>query len=261
MDTRTEQERANHLSGTTVLRPIVGIAVAGMLLASCGSAEDEAADPGEPGVTAEPEPPGTDEPGLTEDPGEEPGDDLPGEAVDIYPYEGSVLGVVGVPVGDQLPVHAIPGDDAEVVTELDPLSTGMIATGHNRSLSESFWVELSVDGLTGWASVVNLAQPGQVADITSELDLPLEADTMEELADLVAEQRASEEPASTIEVVDGPHEGDLFEIIVDVVGMGDDSVLGERLHIFAVAEGEGYQVRTVESTLLCIRGVSEGLCL
>ena len=64
-------------------------------------------------------------------------------------------------------------------------------------------------------------------------------------------------------VVDGPTVGDLGEITVDVVGFPDDSVLGARLRVFAEPDpgGESFTVRTVESTTLCRRAVSEGLCV
>ena len=55
---------------------------------------------------------------------------------------------------------------------------------------------------------------------------------------------------------------------VDVIGLGDDSIKGERLHVFAtvVYDDAGrvvvsYDLKSVEATLLCGRGVSDGLCL
>ncbi|NNC44231.1 MAG: hypothetical protein HKO03_13440 [Acidimicrobiia bacterium] len=61
-----------------------------------------------------------------------------------------------------------------------------------------------------------------------------------------------------------PTEGDLGEVTYDVVGIGDDSVLGERLHIFGqpTGDGSGFSLMAVESQVLCGRGVTDqGLCI
>lgn len=198
-----------------------------------------------------------------------PDSELPGERVEIFPYEGATLAVVGVAADDTLNVRTGPGVDFDVVTELDPLATDIVATGHNRSLgNDGFWSQITVDGRTGWVNTAFVLQLGQVNDITSTL-FPTPADrpgaeTMLELGNTVGGMRASEEPRSRIVVVDGPTVGDLGEITVDVIGLGDDAVGGERLHVFANpdASGEGFVVRTVEATTLCSRGVDpEGLCV
>jgi hypothetical protein len=48
-----------------------------------------------------------------------------------------------------------------------------------------------------------------------------------------------------------------------VTGFADDSVLGQRLVVFAQPDegGQSFTVRTVESTTLCRRGVADGLCV
>lgn len=187
-------------------------------------------------------------------------EDLPGEVIEIYPYAGDELMVVGVSAGENLPVLAAPGTLDQSLTHLDPLTTHLIATGHNRSLEDDFWVELDVDGLNGWVFASHVAQPGQVSDITAELGA-ISAATIEELAERAAAQRASTQPPSRITIVSPALEADLVQINVDVLDLGDDSVLGERLRIFAAPEGDGYAVHSVESTMLCLRGVSEGLCV
>jgi hypothetical protein len=195
--------------------------------------------------------------------------ELPGERIEIFPYEDASLAVVGVEADDVLNVRSGPGVDFDVVAELDPLATGITATGHNRSVDdEGFWSEVSVDGATGWANVAFLAHPGRVDDIATQIaptpdDLPM-ADTMEQLGQMVAEKRTSDEPASGIVVVDGPTVGDLGEITVDVIGFGDDALGGERLRIFGQPDpaGEGFVLDSVERTLLCTRGVTaDGLCV
>lgn len=194
--------------------------------------------------------------------------ETPGERIEIFPYEDAELAVVGVEADDVLNVRAAPGVSYEIVAELDPLAEGIRATGHNRSLDDdSLWAEIDVDGTTGWANTAFLAQLGDTDDTTSRVypdtaDRPV-ADTMVQLGNEVARDVAGAD-ASTVDivVVDGPSVGDLGEITVDITGYRDDSVLGERLRIFAVEEGgEAFRVRTIESTTLCRRGVSDGLCV
>jgi hypothetical protein len=195
---------------------------------------------------------------------------LPGERVEIYPYRGARLSVVGVAGDDTLSVRSGPGTDFEVVFDLHPLAMNVTATGHNRSVGggSGFWSEIIVDGRTGWANSAFLLQSGAVTDITAALfpdpaGRPTAA-SMRELGQGVARLRASEEPASDIVVVDEPPVGDLGEITVDVIGLGDDAVGGERLKIFAEpgSGGRPFTVRTVEATSLCSRGVTgEGLCV
>jgi uncharacterized protein YraI len=194
--------------------------------------------------------------------------DLPGERVDIFPYEGDELAVVGVERGDELNLRAGPGVEFPVIAELAPLATGVVATGHNRSLAaDGFWSEVRVDGQTGWANSRYLAHLGATRDATSELvgtGTPPQASSMEELARQVGDPLIADDTEGTAEavIVDGPHQGDLAEIVVDVVGLPDDSVLGERLHLFAIRDGSAFILRTIEATTLCRRGVTaEGLCV
>lgn len=197
------------------------------------------------------------------------GQSLPGERVELYPYKGASLAVVGVGTGDTLKVRAGPGVAFGVVLDLGPLATNAVASGHNRSLGDAgFWSEISVDGKTGWANTAFLLQPGEVSDITvtvfpTPADRP-RSDSMLQLARAVGALRASDEPVSRVVVVDGPRVGDLGEVTVDVIGLGDDAQGGERLKIFAAPTpgGGGFTLRTVESTTLCSRGVtSERLCV
>lgn len=194
---------------------------------------------------------------------------LPGERQDIYPYEGAALAVAGVAGDDTLKVRSGPGTGFDVVLELRPTATNAVATGHNRSLRDAgFWSEITVDGRSGWANTSFLLQPGDVNDVTAALfPTPAErptAPTMLELGRAVARVRAGADPEADIVVVDGPAGGDLGEITVDIVGLGDDSVGGERLKIFA-EPGPGrraFTVRSVEATTFCRRGVTpDRLCV
>lgn len=195
-----------------------------------------------------------------------PDDELPGERLEIYPYEGASLAVVGVAADDVLNVRHGPGTDFGVATTLEPLAEGIAATGHNRTLEAGgLWVQVDVDGTPGWVNGAFVSQPGDTTDITAELPPDIGGHNLVDLAEAVAEARApgGEGPAPRVVVVDGPTVGDLGEVTVDVLGVGDDAVAGERLHVFATedAQGDAFLLRTVEATVLCSRGVSGGLCV
>ncbi|MEM7323884.1 MAG: SH3 domain-containing protein [Actinomycetota bacterium] len=202
------------------------------------------------------------------DPASDDDDGLPGEPIDLFADEGDVLGVVGVTDDDVLNVRANPGTDQDVLTTVGPTSADLVSTGRARSLPDSIWYEVSVGGSTGWVSSSFVAFIGgtddATADFLAENDGGLvSAQTMSDLGQLVAEQFASEEPPSRIVQTVGPVVGDLGEVTYDVIGIGDDSVLGFRLHVFAtvVNDGATFTVRTIERTLLCTRGLSGELCV
>jgi len=191
---------------------------------------------------------------------------LPGELVDYGPEEGAVLAAIGVETTDVLNVRSGPGIDFEILTALAPLSNHAIAEGETRLLSNSAWYKVDVNGIIGWASSRYLAQLGHTYDDTVhvlETAFPY-AETMVQMGEEVAAVYTSDEPRSTVTIVDGPHVGDISEITVDVVGVGDDALVGFRLHIFAQPDpgGEGWEIKSVEVTTLCGRGVTdEGYCL
>ena len=222
---------------------------------------------------------------------------LPGEPFDFGPAEGADLVVVGVDHDDVLNVRDVPAGEiiatldllpstvglldvsdartGEIVASLYSWEGGIVATGRTRKLPTTIWHEVRVAGMTGWASGAYLAQLGVTDDATAEIigvlgERPV-ADTMLDLGLLVAQVLASDEPPSRIVVAVAPNvfEG-VADMTVDVVNVGDDSVLGFRLDLFAhpaqdwMQEDPGpYTLRGVERTVLCYssRGVSaEGLC-
>ncbi len=190
--------------------------------------------------------------------------DLPGEPIDFGPAAGDVLGVVAVAHDDVLNFRAAPGTDQEILGTLPPLTDDLVATGNARQLPQSIWYELTWQGVTGWASAAFLAYLGGTDDTTSQLidilgETP-ETETMTELGLLIAETLASTDPPSRIRLSVAPTVGDLGEVTYDVVGLGDDSVMGIRLHVFGTPSesGEGFVLKTVEQTLLCARGVTDG---
>ncbi len=194
---------------------------------------------------------------------------LAGEVLDFGPQQGAILAVVGVRHDDVLNLRAGPGTDQAVVAELSPVEHGVVALGNARSLPNSIWYEVEVDGVSGWASSSFLGALGVVGDITSQIVADLGgipgAETMVDLGLIVAESQASTEPASRIQMSVAPTVGDLGEITFDVIGLGDDAVAGIRLHLFASPDdsGESFSLKSVEATTICQphRGTTaEGLC-
>ena len=194
-----------------------------------------------------------------------PDADLPGTVFDLFPYDGAEMTVVGVTPDDVLNVRRLPAPDAARVTALDPLSSGdAVATGRNRQLdSGEIWAEVEIDGSFGWANTRFLLQAAGTTDDTATVfgsDRPSAANMLE-LAGLAAQEYASTEPPSEVVIVSDPIDGDLTEIVVDVLGLGDDAVGGYRVHVFAESSGSAFTVRTVETTVLCSRGVAGDACV
>ncbi len=220
----------------------------------------------EPTAAPEPEP----EPTATAEPTPLP--DLPGEPFDfLVPVPGEMVGVVGVAFDDILEMHEQPGESTPLVGELPNLADDVFGTGQGRELTNSIWWLVQWNGIEGWVGSGFMARLGATIDFTSDFitlngNSGLGAETMLDLGLAVAEVVASDEPPSRIVVVVAPDaSGDLGEITVDVIGLGDDALRGYRLHIFgepAEIADAGFQLRTIEATLLCSRGVSEdGLCV
>ena len=222
----------------------------GAVLSACGQPDPQPGPP--PLSTSAPEP--------SAPAGPPP---LPGEPIDLYPYQGAELAVVGVAAADTLSLRSGPGTEFAALAELAPLADGIRATGHNRSLADgSWWAEVQADGRTGWVNARFVAQPGRAIDVTADLGGQIRAASMAALAAAVVAARGPDGDQPEATIVDGPRAGDLDEIVVDVLGLADDAQSGERLHLFAVRDGGDYVLRTVEATVLCVRGVTaEGACV
>jgi hypothetical protein len=191
---------------------------------------------------------------------------LAGEPIEFGPADDDIVMVAGVAHDDVLNLRAGPGADQAISEGIPPTYLNLVAKGNTRDLSPGFWVEVDYEGTVGWVNLAFLAFAGNVTDETSAVigalgERPVES-TMTGLAEVVAGVFASnEEPRSEIVQVTEVVDGDLFEVTYDVIGLGDDAVRGVRLHIFAEESSGDFTLRTVEMTLLCGRGVSDGLCV
>lgn len=191
---------------------------------------------------------------------------LAGEPIVFGPADGDIVMVVGVKYDDVLNLRAAPGADQPISDEIPPTYANLVAQGNTRDLSPGFWIEVDYEGTVGWVNFAYVAFEGDVTDETSTVldelgERPVEP-TMTDLGELVADVFDSEEEgqSDTVQVTEVV-EGDLVEVTYDVIGLGDDAVLGYRLHVFAEESGDGFTLRSVEATLLCARGVSGGACV
>lgn len=214
-------------------------------------------------TTIDTEPPATD-------------DDLPGEPFDIGPPAGSQVDVVGVRYGDVLNFRVSPDPRAAIVDTVAPLATSpaVVSSGGGRLFTRSAWWEVTVGGEEAWANAAFLGMLGRTDDVFDEIEAVLpstEAPTVEELGEAIGETRASG-PVPRVELVT-PVEGlDAAgaEVTIDVIGLGDDALKGERLRLTldllfddadaADPEIVGYRLVGAMQTLICWRGVSDGLC-
>ncbi len=192
---------------------------------------------------------------------------LPGEEFIGYVADGDVLGVVAVRHDDVLNIRALPGAGQPVVATAAPTQADLVATGRARLLPGSIWFEVTKAGTTGWANSRFLGHVAGTDDVTATFladygERPV-AETLVQLGELVAAEFASVDPPSQIVLTVAPSVGDLGEVTYDVIGLGDDSVLGFRLHLFAVegAGGESFELRTIEQTVFCMRGTSGEICV
>lgn len=208
------------------------------------------------------------EPGNDQDPDPVadpvPDDELPGEPLEFFHGEGDLLDVIGVEADDVLYVREVPDPQAEVVTELDPLAEAVQATGRSRQLAQyGIWSELEINGHLGWANTAYLGYLGGARDQTSDFEDLAPQTSMADLGTAVSErvvQGASDDGVAAT-VVGGPHEGDLIELVIDLLGNADDSGAGSRLSVFAnIADGE-YELFRVDVSDICTRGVSGGICV
>jgi hypothetical protein len=254
------------------LRTLSGVLILAVVVGACGGADSGDTTPTTAPTTTAPTttaPTTTVAPTTTAVPTTTvPASDTtwPGEPFDLGPQAGDELGVVGVEADDVLNVRAGPGTANEIIDALDPTAEGVVATGHNRLLTESIWYEIEIEDGTGWVSSRFVAYIGMTDDVTAQIidqmgERPV-AETMLDLGAMVAEHVAGDEEQIRVSLTVTPSVGDLGEVTYDVIGFLDDSVLGVRLHVFGAPGDEGFGLRTVEQTLLCRRGVtSSGLCV
>ncbi len=190
---------------------------------------------------------------------------LPGWPVASFARPGDHLAVIGVADDDVLNIRKAPGTNQRIVAKASPEATNLVAGGRARALTRSIWYEVTVDGVTGWASFAYLGFRGDTTDITSSfLDSAPAAVSMSELGDFIAVEYASDQPSARLVRSVAPTVGDLGEVTFDITGFSDDTLAAVRLHVFGTPHdsGDGFVLKAVEATTFCRRGVdANGLCV
>ena len=255
-------------------RPLVRLAplaVCGLLMAvaSCGDADPVGVPVGAPSST--------DSTTTTDS------TTLPGDPFDpVYMPAGAELGAVAVPFDETLDERALPGGTETVLSSLPPLASGIVSTGQARILGvRDVWLEVTASGTSGWVPLLNVLYVGGSRDSTAEFVDRLggapTAPSMLELGRIVAESIASTDSdiPSRIVVVVAPTDGATGEVTYDVVDFPDDSIGGARLRIVGrqvqapgdslpptrLRSATAYELVSVETTALCLRGTSDGICV
>ena len=240
--------------------------LAGLVLSACGGPADVPVAGTEPQTTAVASGPDsvgstTTAAGSVETTSTTGPIELAGEEIDLGIGEFAELTPVRVPHDDVLNVRAGPGIEAPVIFEIPPTRRVVHATGKARQLeNNSIWFQLQIGDPPGWANARYLAFLGPSTDVTAQIkeqlgELSSDA-ALEDVARMIAELHASDDPPS--EIIFSEFRGDF--IVVEVIGLGDDSVLGYRF-IITFNQGGGDLIELVMRVDLCARGLARGdLC-
>ncbi len=196
-------------------------------------------------------------------------------AIGYYSEEGAEVGVAGLdPAADPLRVYAEPTRSSEVVGELE--STDAVELGgrerqHRDGEDQGLWTEIRLADGYGW--LTSSPGPGGIywfggteeiteefREVASEED-PL--DLVEAVGDARVERAGGGEdgmgPSRALISTPEDFEEEFYR--VDITGMPDDSVSGERLFITLEDAGARHELREVRRTVICYRGVTDsGLC-
>ena len=201
---------------------------------------------------------------------------LPGDPFEIGPPRGERLDVVGVRYDDVLNFRERPDPSAPIVDTVAPETTepAIVSSGEGRLLARSAWWKVTVGGEPAWANFRFLGSLGPIDDAFDDLAASLpstSAPTVEELIDEIAQARAGG-PEPEVELVT-PVQGldaDGAEVTIDVIGIGDDAVKGERfLLTFDLTfddpnatdpEVVSYELVGALRTVICGRGLSGEVC-
>ncbi len=196
------------------------------------------------------------------------------------PARGTALDVVGVEGSDVLNFRLRPDPSSRVLATAAPALEGfpqkpIVATGVGQMFGTSLWWQVTIDGQTAWANQAFLGMLGVTSDIFTQLEatMPsLEAETIQALADAVAQARSGAPEATEAVVleligVDAPSS----LATIDVIGIGDDAAKGERifLDLFNIRDIDatefvilGYRITGATATDICGRGITaDDLCV
>lgn len=194
--------------------------------------------------------------------------EIPGNPFDIGPPEGDRLDVVGVAYDDELNFRVLPDPSSTIVNSVAPEASSpvVLSLGEGRLLTNSAWWHVTVDGEEAWANFTFLGMLGSTSSIGLDLfdRLPsTEFATVDDMANAVADLRAGG-PVPTVTFVTEPTllTGEQ-SVVIDVIGIGDDAVKGERITLFYtdIPGRSGVDLFGADATAICSRGRSGDFCL
>ncbi|MEL7157140.1 MAG: hypothetical protein AAFN30_11125 [Actinomycetota bacterium] len=222
------------------------------------------------GTTAEPSGSEGDGSTTSESGGGQQGGELAGDPFDIGPGQGDRLDVVGVAHDDELNFRVLPDAGSTIVDAVAPQATSpvVISQGEGRLLTRSAWWHVTVGGQDAWANFSFLGMLGGTDDVFDELSAQLgviEEANLDDLVAAIASVRGSDGPEPRVTYVTDPDAGSgRREVVVDIIGYGDDALKGERFTLTvtdAGDAGDGVRLIAAEATLICGRGVSGEACV
>ncbi|RZV40683.1 MAG: calcium-binding protein [Acidimicrobiales bacterium] len=190
------------------------------------------------------------------------------------PARNTPLDVIGVEGSDVLNFRLRPDANSRILATAAPALEGfpqktIIGTGVGQSNGPTLWWQATIDGETAWASQEFLGMLGVTSDILAQLQTTmtsLEADSIQELGDAVAQARSGAPEVTTAVVVEvlGVDASSSLATI-DVIGLGDDASKGERvfLNLFNIRDIDatefvilGYRITGATATDICGRGIA-----
>jgi len=169
-------------------------------------------------------------------------------------------------------VRTGPGSGYDPVASLEPTATEIPVTGAAWLLPTAIWYEIIPPvGEPGWVNDSYIGLMGSTDDVTTlvhrMLGTPLADDDLLALGATIANAFLSDEGGGWIALVELPEPGSttaVSSVTYDAIGVGDDSIKGYRLVVHATQDvaGGSYLMRSVEQTLVCLRGIdAEGFCV
>ena len=185
-----------------------------------------------------------------------PTEDAPLRYAGAQPAVDAVLFVVGVEHGSELSVHDEPDRSSRVLSTV-PATGTMQAAGSAVISGDAMWLGVT-DG--GWVPAESVALPGLTRDLGSEIPYPDNSTTrLDAIETVIAGSEFFDRAERIVYAFD---DGDAT-VIVDLLGVGDDSILGERLFVTVAGSpsSTGWSVVSVEAEYLCRRTVdNDGEC-
>lgn len=199
---------------------------------------------------------------------------------DIGPVAGEVLDVVGVRYDDVLNIRDQANASSSIVATAAPFAANpqLISGGEGLLINGGAWWKLTVNGTPAWANASFLGQVSPNTEdlmptLTTNMSSTTSADLNALIVDIAAALAAGPTPSVVLSTEPVGLDAIGSEATIDVLGIGDDSVMGWRIRIlfnnvFDDINAQNPQLIGVELVAadgfpICHRGLqaSSGLCI